>query len=341
TMSRLLRPALLLCAVVGASLIGGCTSYRTSEQPPDMDSTAVEYSGSGLGVVKSENVDSGFFVPDGRGRMLWNQGSPRQAPNPATAEAQELRLKVRELAAQLLETRTNEGLAGLVALPTSFVNLNNFAETTPFGRYISEAMFYEFNQRGVSVREYRLDGSIRMLEGSGEFALTRNLPSLATTQTWGAVLVGTYLREQNGLFVNARLVRPSDGMVLRTAQLVLGTNAMLSRMTAPPPRPPLSSGTLRIVPPSGPSEGRVVMPRSVPKRSYKRPSSRKAPVRAAPQSKVSPAQASPHPAQPSAQARPAQPGSLDSSTPNPGEIAPPSPFVPTEGTPMPGPAKNS
>lgn len=358
-MSRIPRPVLLLCSVVGASLICGCTSYRTSEQTSGMDTTAVEYSGAGPGINRVTSVDSGFFVTDGQGRRLWKQGDPRQMANPATAEAQELRLKVRELAAQLLETRSNEGLAGMVALPTSFVNLNDFSETTPFGRYVSEAMFYEFNQRGVSVREYRLDGAIRMLEGGGEFALTRNLPPLATKQTWSAVLVGTYLREQNGLFINARLVRPSDGMVLRTAQLVLGTNPMLTRMTALPVKPPLSSGTLRIVPPGGASEGRVVTPRKSPRRSSARrtpvvqaaPMVRTTPaapaIRTAPAAQVAPQTIPEAPVSAPAPAAQATPGSIRTTPQNTEKIAPPSPFVPVPvdsantGVPTPGPAKNS
>lgn len=166
-------------------------------------------------------------------------------------------MRVRELASQLLETRSNEALSGLVALPTSFLNLNDFADTNSLGRYMAEAMFYEFNQRGVPVREYRMDGKIHMVEAKGEFALTRQLPPLKVNQKWTAVLMGTYLKQGSAYFVNVRLVRPLDGMVLRTGQIVFGNNSLLAEMTAKPspppvpPPPPFSSGSLRIVGPGG------------------------------------------------------------------------------------------
>ena len=57
--------------------------------------------------------------------------------------------------------------------------------------------------------------------------------------------MGTYYRDVDAVFVNARMIRPSDGLVLRTAQLVLPMNVLVRRMSA---RPPLPSGSLRIVP---------------------------------------------------------------------------------------------
>ena len=59
------------------------------------------------------------------------------------------------------------------------------------------------------------------------------------------MVLGTYYRDRDALFINARMVRASDGMVLRTAQLVLPMNDMLKRMSA---QPPLRAGGLRINP---------------------------------------------------------------------------------------------
>lgn len=252
-MSRATQPWLLLITLLAAaSSVSACGAYRPGGGTPQLDSGVVEYSSSGPGLKTVNTLDSGLLLPDGTGGYLWNQGGPRQAMPQAVVEAQELRLRVKELAAQLLETRPNDGLMGLVALPTSFVDLNDFADTSALGRYMAEAMFHEFNMRGVAVREYRLNGKIRMKEEQGEFALTRNLPPLPTNQAWSAVLVGTYLKNGNAFFVNVRLVRPADGMVLRTGQIVFGSNRLLAELTSkpvPPPLPPISSGSLRIVAP--------------------------------------------------------------------------------------------
>lgn len=155
---------------------------------------------------------------------------------PQYMEAQELKLKVRELADQLLATLPNDCLTGLVALPTSFVNLDNFQQTSPFGRLVGENLIYEFNQRSFPVREYRLPGYIAMRAEQGDFALARQ-GMLDAKEKWAALLVGTYQRDKDAIFVNARLVRASDGMVLRTAQLVLVNTELVARLTTPTPTP--------------------------------------------------------------------------------------------------------
>ena len=150
--------------------------------------------------------------------------------DPNHVAAQELKLKVRELADQLIASLPNEALAGFVALPTSFVDQNNFHSSSPLGRYLAEGLIYEFNQRGFPVREYRADGGITMLEGMGEMALERK-GKIATAKGRGnALLVGTYHQDPDAIFVNARLVRSSDGIVLRTGQVVLTPNAVTLRM---------------------------------------------------------------------------------------------------------------
>jgi len=45
------------------------------------------------------------------------------------------------------------------------------------------------------------------------------------------------------------MVRATDGLVLRTAHLVLPLNALVKRMTTnppPPPKPPFATGSLHI-----------------------------------------------------------------------------------------------
>jgi hypothetical protein len=198
-------------------------------------------------LLRERGNDSGLLVPDLDGNYVLIPGGKRPDPDPAFAQAQELKLKMRELVSQLLDTWPNDSLAGIVALPTTFVSLDNFSETSGLGRYMAESLFYEFNTRGFAVREYRADGVIRMEPGRGEFALSRALPDVKAEGGWAAMVVGTYYRDQDALFVNARMIRPADGLVLRTAQLVLPMNGLVRRMSAPPPPPhPLRAGSLRI-----------------------------------------------------------------------------------------------
>ncbi len=164
-------------------------------------------------------------------------------------DAQELKLQVREIASQLLDVFPGAALQGRIALPASFVDLDDFNSTSALGRYLAEALIYEFNLRGFPVLEYRLDGFIEMNK-SGEFALLRDasFSYAASAKRDDLLLVGTYYKDTSSVFVNARLVQ-TDGLVLRTAQLVLPMRDLLERMTykpAPPEEPLLSKGMLPI-----------------------------------------------------------------------------------------------
>ncbi len=167
-------------------------------------------------------------------------------------EARELKVQIRELASQLLETYSNEVLSGTIAVPTSFTNLDNFEQTSALGRYFSEAMMYEFNLRAYPVLEYRLDDVVT-ISNQGELVLTRNLPPLkyGTNERNDVLLVGTYYVDENAVLVNARLVKP-NGLVIRTAQMVLPMTGLLARMTTLPPEPEpvalpaLSAGSLKV-----------------------------------------------------------------------------------------------
>ncbi len=183
--------------------------------------------------------------------------SSRKAVDSEFIDAQEFKLKVRELADQMLATTDNSTLTGLVAMPSSFVNLNNKSQTSTLGNLLGENLIYEFNQRGFPVREYRLTGNIDAVLGEGDFAMLRQ-GLVGTSGTWAAIIVGTYHYDQDAIFINARLVRASDGMVLRTGQLVLVNSDLMTRFAQPivskkqveaaKPNLGLSTGTLQIKP---------------------------------------------------------------------------------------------
>lgn len=152
-------------------------------------------------------------------------------PNdPAYVDAVEVKLKCRELADQMLATVPNDALQGFVAMPASFVDQNNTSRSSPLGRLMAESLFYEFNQRGFPTREYRLTGHISVEGGRDDLALAANQIVPTKGQKWAALVVGTYYVDKDATFVNARLVRASDGLVLRTGQLVLVNTPIIARL---------------------------------------------------------------------------------------------------------------
>ena len=152
------------------------------------------------------------------------------AQDPGYVDAVEIKLKCRELADQMLATVPNDALQGFVAMPTSFVDENNTSTSSPLGRLMAESMFYEFNQRGFPTREYRLTGKISVVGGRDDLALVANQVVPYEGQKWAALVVGTYYVDKDATFVNVRLVRASDGLVLRTGELVLVNTPVVVRM---------------------------------------------------------------------------------------------------------------
>jgi hypothetical protein len=108
--------------------------------------------------------------------------------------------------------------------------------TSSFGRFVAEQMFHELSRRGIPVREYRTMPTVATYPANGEFVLTRDMERAAPQVQPGLVLAGTYYFDENSLFVNARLFRPTDGVVARTASALIQqtplTKAMLAKSAA-------------------------------------------------------------------------------------------------------------
>lgn len=188
---------------------------------------------------------AGVLIPDGRGGYVWTGAySPIPMPSEGEAAGRELKLKVREMADQLLSIESTTSLAGAIALPASFVHQDDFNRSSPFGRYIAEQLFHEFNQRGMPVREYRTGNEIVSRPGEGDFFLSRGAGNVVMNSPRAAVVVGTYYHDRHNVYVNARLINGVSGMVLRTANVVFPqtevTRGMLAHVSLKP-------GTMRIM----------------------------------------------------------------------------------------------
>ena len=244
------HPLRCLACFLAASalLLGACASDGPKSTMPDMppsmshdseklSATAVTgsygpratYKGKNVSTIRGE-IDSGLVLSDSDGGLVVIPGEKLQSRKRGYVDAREFKLKIRELSEQLIADIRDCSLQGTVALPTAFVNLDNFNESSSLGRLISEQLFYEFNQRGFPIREYRIADSIRVRPKEGEFSLSRELGDLSVHSPGSVVIVGTYSGDRQALFINARLVRPSDGRVLRTANLVLEGNPLTSRL---------------------------------------------------------------------------------------------------------------
>lgn len=202
------------------------------------EETTIYHNGKRVKARIATDQHYGLVLPDGAGSFIVVPGAGKPKPNPSLVSAREIKLQVRELASQLLNGLA-PNYAGYIALPTSFVMQDDFERSSSFGRFISEQMFYEFNQRGLGTREYRLNNKLGMRE-DGEFVLARNQGNKALSSK-NLYLVGTYYNDSKAILVNARLVR-SDGRVVRSGQVVMAVNDFTRKMLASSGRRMAESG---------------------------------------------------------------------------------------------------
>ncbi len=162
-----------------------------------------------------------------------------------------LREKVQDLVRQLLENAKEEINDEYVVTVNTFVNLNNLYRTSSLGRYMSEQLVTELQRVGVDVLEIRKTPSIMMSKGFGEYGLSRDMDELDFVHASHAMIVGTYSSADGRIFINARVLRNRDGMVLSTASLVFEldsvTWAMLADESMPAPVGPGSTVNVRVV----------------------------------------------------------------------------------------------
>jgi len=129
---------------------------------------------------------------------------------------------VTTIARELRETTIPNVKISNVAV-TSFVDLNQLNKTTRFGRVIGESFIHELNKAGIRVMDIRGQKTL-MINGSGEFFLSRNIKNLNNRVKNKYVLVGTYAKVAEGIVINSRIMDNIDGSVVATSRVVYRTN---------------------------------------------------------------------------------------------------------------------
>jgi TolB-like protein len=119
------------------------------------------------------------------------------------------------MADKLLENATQSIDPSEPLIVASFVSVNNLEESSSFGRIMAEQIVSRFVQRGQKVIELKLrQNSVFIREGQGEFMLSRDVREISKTYNASAVVVGTYADGGDRLYVSARIVRPTDSVII-------------------------------------------------------------------------------------------------------------------------------
>jgi TolB-like protein len=104
----------------------------------------------------------------------------------------------------------------------SFVSIDNLNKSSTFGRMIAEQIASRLTQRGYKIQEVKLrQGSILVQEGKGEFLLSRDLQQISKNYNASAVVVGTFAENPGRIYVSARIVRASDGIMISSYDVAI------------------------------------------------------------------------------------------------------------------------
>ncbi|MDR9500248.1 MAG: FlgO family outer membrane protein [Desulfurivibrionaceae bacterium] len=166
--------------------------------------------------------------PGERFSWPWLTGGSREVM-PAETGIQ-LRLRVRELAAQLL-AGSKEPVAGeLRVTVATFVNLDQIYETSALGRYLAEQMLHELQRRRVDVFDIRMMPAMQISQGHGEYALSRDMNELSYVHQADAVVAGTYSVADGQIFVQVRLLENGTGLLLASSSLAFKMDGLVEAM---------------------------------------------------------------------------------------------------------------
>ena len=99
-------------------------------------------------------------------------------------------------------------------LTGTFVNINSMEDSSAMGRIIAEQISSRFAQEGFTMIEMKLRRNVFIQQLGGEFVLSREVMSLSQVHNAAAVIAGTYAVGRRNVYINARLVRAADNLVL-------------------------------------------------------------------------------------------------------------------------------
>ena len=120
---------------------------------------------------------------------------------------------------------------GAVVLVASLANIDNLEESSRFGRSVAEQVGSRLVQNGFVVREVKLGNTLMVRELNGEFILSRDFANIANAHNADVVVTGTYSEAQLYMFVNLRMTRLVDGIVLAAHDFELVRDTDIITMT--------------------------------------------------------------------------------------------------------------
>ena len=124
---------------------------------------------------------------------------------------------------------SSTGSGGTILVAT-LADINRLEQSSALGRMISENISSRFAQRGRSVVEMKLRGSVFVRNNQGEFLLTREIKELAREYDADAVVVGTYTDGSSFVFVSLKIIDPASGVIKAAHDYTLPLDNQVQRL---------------------------------------------------------------------------------------------------------------
>ena len=126
-----------------------------------------------------------------------------------------------DAADQLLKLATVPLPKDAPLIVATFVDIDRLEHSSTLGRMLAEQVAARLTQQGYPVIELKLRGSVFVQEGKGELLLSREVKELSLAHNVQAVVVGTYAAGPGRLFLNLKVVRPTDNRVLSAHNIAM------------------------------------------------------------------------------------------------------------------------
>jgi TolB-like protein len=118
-------------------------------------------------------------------------------------------------------------------IAATFVNIDNLQESSTLGRTLAEMFATGLVRAGLTVMEVKMRDSLFIRESTGELILSRDIRRLSASHDAQAVLIGTYAQAESMVYLNVRIVRSSDNVVLGASNVQLPMDKNIRAMLAP------------------------------------------------------------------------------------------------------------
>lgn len=104
-------------------------------------------------------------------------------------------------------------------LVASFVNVDNVQTSSTLGRIVAEQIGSRFAQHGHRVIEVKLRSDSIFTKGNsynneGEYILSREIQDISRSHNAYAIVAGTYAASKRYVYVTAKVIRTSDGVII-------------------------------------------------------------------------------------------------------------------------------